>query len=91
IIPRPNEPSKHQINNYLAPIVDELVEFFKANDVPVARKISGHTSYAVKYYRCSKHAKYNNISKRNYYGSFDDMDEWFKEVDIFEYFEVAKQ
>ncbi|CAG8613293.1 10886_t:CDS:2, partial [Scutellospora calospora] len=27
IIPGPNEPSKHQINNYLAPIVDELVDF----------------------------------------------------------------
>ncbi|CAG8529748.1 11631_t:CDS:2 [Scutellospora calospora] len=98
IIPGPNKPSKHQINNYLVPIVDELVKFSKGinilviyeykegqkiyialilsvNDVPAARKISGYTSHAIKYHQYSKYTKYDNISKRNHYSSFDNIDE----------------
>ncbi|CAG8591880.1 2047_t:CDS:2, partial [Scutellospora calospora] len=33
IISNSNEPSKHQINNYLAPIVDELVDFASGIDL----------------------------------------------------------
>jgi hypothetical protein len=35
IIPGPNEPSKHQINHYLAPIVDELLEFSTSLELPI--------------------------------------------------------
>src|SRR5690349_13793473 len=35
IIPGPNEPSKHQINHYLALIVDELLEFSSGLELPV--------------------------------------------------------
>ncbi|CAG8632558.1 4528_t:CDS:2, partial [Scutellospora calospora] len=34
IIPGLNEPSKYQINNYLAPIVDKLVDFASGIDLP---------------------------------------------------------
>jgi hypothetical protein len=114
IIPGPNEPSKHQINNYLAPIVDELIEFssgiklpatfeykkgrkiyvaliLSANDVPAARKICGHASHAVKCHRCPKRAKYDSATKRNHYGGFENMDEWFNSVDISQYFKAAEQ
>ena len=114
IIPGPNEPSKHQINHYLAPIVDELIEFssgielpstfeykegrkiyaaliLSANDVPAARKICGHASYLVKCHRCPKRATYDRETKRNHYGGFESMDEWFKPVDISQYFSAANQ
>ena len=114
IIPGPNEPSKHQINNYLAPIVDELVAFasgidipatfeykngrkiyvaliLSSNDVPAARKICGHASHAVKCHRCPKRATYDSESKRNHYGGFENMDEWFNPVDITKYFDAAKE
>ena len=114
IILGPNEPSKHQINHYLAPIVNELLEFFSglelpvtfkynkgrkiyvalilsANDVPAARKICSHASHAVKCHRCPKRAKYNHATKRNHYSGFENMDEWFKSVDISQYFRAAEQ
>ena len=114
IIPGPNEPSKHQINNYLAPFVDKLIEFssgikllatfeykegrkiyvaliLSANDVSAARKICGHASHAVKCHRCPKCAKYDHATKRNHYGGFENMDEWFKSVDISQYFRAAEQ
>ncbi|CAG8726317.1 10797_t:CDS:2, partial [Ambispora leptoticha] len=111
---RPNEPSKHQINNYLAPIVDELIELssgiklpatfeykegrriyvaliLSANDVPAARKICGHASHAIKCHRCPKRAKYDCETKRNHYSGFENMDEWFKPIDISQNFKAANE
>ena len=46
IIPGPNEPSLHQINNYLAPIVDELIEFSSGIDLPATYKfLNGQKIY----------------------------------------------
>src|SRR5204862_3937087 len=38
ILPGPNEVKLHKINHYLAPIVDELLEFWDGIDVPVTNK-----------------------------------------------------
>src|SRR5277367_6663090 len=47
IIPGPHEPKKHQINNYLAPIVDELIEFSQGVDILATYKYKeGRKIYA---------------------------------------------
>ncbi|CAG8627139.1 11158_t:CDS:1, partial [Scutellospora calospora] len=61
------------------------------NNILVARKICDYTNYTVKYYRCLKCAAYDNLSKRSYYGSFENMDEWFNPVDITKYFDTVKE
>ena len=38
ILPGPNEVKLHKINHYLAPIVDELLEFWDGIDLPVTNK-----------------------------------------------------
>jgi len=112
VMPGPNEPKQGQINNFLAPIVDQLEEFrqgvylpatyeypkgrkiylaliLSANDIPAARKICGHAGPGVKCHRCPKHATYDPITKRNHYGGFEDVEEWFQPADIGSYREAA--
>ena len=38
ILPGPNEVKLHKINHYLAPIVDELLEFWDGIDLPITNK-----------------------------------------------------
>src|SRR5271167_318997 len=38
LLPGPKEVEKHKINHYLAPIVDELLEFWNGIEIPAAGK-----------------------------------------------------
>ncbi|CAG8587144.1 801_t:CDS:2, partial [Scutellospora calospora] len=42
LIPKPNEPKLHQLNHYLAPLIDQLVDLWNA-----ARKLYRHISARV--------------------------------------------
>ena len=62
-----------------------------ANNVPATRKICGHASHTIKYHHCLKHARYDYETKRNYYDSFENIDEWFNLVDISQNFKATKE
>ena len=92
LLPGPKEVKLHRINHYLAPIVDELLEFQDgielhgrkirlaviccSSDIPAARKICGHILALASCYRCYK------VADKNNFGGFDDMDDWFVQKDL---------
>uniref|UniRef100_U9UIQ0 Transposase domain-containing protein n=1 Tax=Rhizophagus irregularis (strain DAOM 181602 / DAOM 197198 / MUCL 43194) TaxID=747089 RepID=U9UIQ0_RHIID len=76
----PEEVKLHKINHYLSPIVDELLEFWDGVDLP---STDLHPTALVGCHRCYKIA---NISGRKLnYGGFDDMTEWFVQIDLNEH------
>ena len=46
-----------------------------ANDIPAARKICSYAGPGMKCHQYPKHAIYDPITKRNYYGNFEDIEE----------------
>ena len=52
-----------------------------SNDIPAARKLCGHISAKAAYHRCYKRASGDGDGLRANYGSFDDMDDWFRMKD----------
>ena len=106
LLSRLNEIRLYKINHYLSPIVDELLEFWNgieipaagksirlaliccSNDIPAVRKLCGHASALASCYRCYKTA--NSNGHKSNFGGFDDMDEWFVERDLEEYWRDAE-
>jgi hypothetical protein len=101
LLPGPNEVKLHKINHFLAPIVDELLEFWNGIEIPAAGK-----NVRVALICCSNdipaarklcghvsalvgcHRCYKVASSSGNklnFGGFDDMDDWFVERDLEEH------
>ena len=67
-----------------------------SSDIPAARKLCGHISALAACHRCYKRASRNSddtgkkVRKVNY-GGFEDMDYWFRERDLNEHRQNAKE
>ena len=55
-----------------------------SNDIPAARKLCGHISALVGCHRCYKRAS-SDEGRRQNFGGFNDMNEWFRTRDLVEH------
>jgi len=106
LLPGPKEVEKHKINHYLAPIVDELLEFWNGIEIPAAGKnirlalicCSNDIPAARKLCghisaSASCHRCYkraNSNGNKLNFGGFDDMNEWFVDRDLEEHRQNAE-
>ena len=47
VIPGPNEPKLHQLNHYLAPVIDQFIELWEGIDISTKEKTSKHIRAAI--------------------------------------------